>query len=375
MPTIDAGRMMNPQLHERVVAHLAPRGLAAENLRMVGAAVNDAIIVTDNKGVIVVWNQAAQRIFGYGNAEAQGRKLKDLIVPDRYRIDFEKNVTQIDGNGRDSDSSMPAEMAGLRKDGMEIVTEISMSRVKMEGRWHVIYIVRDITARKQAEEHIRERTAALEMLSAKMLSSDEMEKKKLAFGLHEGLAQTLVMIKMRVERNREALATSQALDDSSASIVSLLQSTINDVEAIATALRPSSLDDIGLLRTIGWFCRKFDRLHPAIHVLEEISAEEEDVPEPLKIVIYRIIESAFTNIVRYENTDQIALALQREDGVITLAIDDTSPDSRYAATAERNADRQMRFGEAQERTILSGGSFTIARGKAGGISLRASWAA
>ena len=157
-------------------------------------------------------------------------------------------------------------------------------------------------------------------------------------------------------------------------------------------------DDLGLLPTIDWFCREFDRLHPAIGVAQEISVQEKDVPARLKIVIYRIIESAFTNLARYENTDRIKLALRLEDGVITLAIDDTSQDSRYAATAEREtespqvlygeaqpgrrqarradrreSDLQVRFGEAQERTTLSGGSFTIARGKAGRVTLRASW--
>jgi signal transduction histidine kinase len=226
-----------------------------------------------------------------------------------------------------------------------------------------------------------------------------MDKKKLAFGLKEGLAQTLVTLKMRIAHKFAQISASNTNDESLASIISALQGAIKDVQTIATGLRPSSLDDLGLLPTIAWFCREFELLHPTIGVVEEISVREKDVPAPLKIVIYRIIESAFTNIARYENTDRIGLALQFEGGAITLAIDDTSPDSRYAATTERasasapqlsfseaqaerrrarperrNSDLQARFGEAQERTTLSGGSFTIARNKAGGVTLRASWA-
>jgi signal transduction histidine kinase len=186
------------------------------------------------------------------------------------------------------------------------------------------------------------------------------------------------MIKMRVERRLGQFAASKGRDESLASIVPLLQSAINDVQAIATGLRPSSLDDLGLLPTIGWFCREFERVHPPIAVAEEISVQENDVPAALKIVIYRITESAFTNIARYDNTDRIALALRLEDRAINLAIDDTSPDSRYTATAKRDTDSesalQSRFAEAQERTILSGGSFSITRSKSGGVALRASWA-
>jgi PAS domain S-box-containing protein len=347
--------------------------LAAESLRMISAAANEANIALDDKGIIVVWNQAAQKIFGYSVEEAQGRKLDELIVPERCRDEFKNASIQSGGDGREPGST-PVEVAGLRKDGTEIVTEYSLSTLDIDGKRHAIYIFRDITARKQAEERIRERTSALEMLSARMLTSDEMEKKKLAYGLHEGLAQTLVAIKLRVERSLKALAPADARDDTPESIVSLLQGAISDVEAIATALRPSSLDEIGLLRTIGGFCREFDRVHPAIQVRQQLSVREEDVPESLKIVIYRIIQSAFTNIVRYESTDQIALELQRKDGAVTVAIEDISQDSRYMAVAGRDTELQLRFGEEQERTTLSGGSFRIARGKTGGVALYASWA-
>ena len=70
-----------------------------------------------------------------------------------------------------------------------------------------------------------------------------------------------------------------------------------------------------------------------------------------------------------------ALCGQLADGAITLTVDDASKDSRYAAMAQKDtaSDLQLRYGEAQERTTLSGGSFTLARKKAGGIALRASW--
>lgn len=349
--------------------------LAAESLRMVSATANDAIITMDDTGTIVVWNQMAQRIFGHSAQDAQGKKLRELIVPERYRSEFGDIFDQLRSGGGESVSSPPADLAGLRKDGTEIITEYSISGVTADGKWHAIYIVRDITARKHAEEEVRERTSALEMLSAKLLRSNEMDRKKLAFGLHEGLAQTLVMIRVRIERIRKQYAQSKKGEDLLESVIPLLQSAIDDVRTIAIGLRPPILDDLGLLPTIDWFCREFDRVHPAIEVAEEISLQEQDVPAPLKIVIYRIIESAFMNIARYENTDQVELALQLQEGAITLAIDDTSRDSRYATTVEHDTDLQERFGEAQERTTLSGGRFTIARCKAGGIRLCASWAA
>ena len=357
--------------------------LAAESLRAISATVNDAIIIVDKTGTIISWNPAAQRIFGYDKQEAEGKKLRELIVPERHRIDFDNIFNLLGDDGQKSTSGNPTELAGLCKDGRYIVTEYSVSSLAIDRTWHATYIVRDITARKQAEAESRARTTALEILSAKMLSGDEIEKKKLAFGLHEGLAQTLASIKMLIELRLMQLAPGKSQrrtnDDSLASTVPLLQSAINDVQTIASGLRPTVLDELGLLPTIAWFCRKFESLNPEIRVTEEVSVQENDVPVSLKIVIYRIIESAFTDIVHFENTKQIELALRLQDDAITLAIDDTPQGSRYTTAVERDSDSdsglQAYFGEAKERTTLSDGNFTIARNKAGGVSLRAVWAA
>jgi PAS domain S-box-containing protein len=128
----------------------AAHRLADETLRVISAAANDAIIMMDNMGTVAVWNAAAQRIFGYSEQEAQGKKLSELIVPERYRTDFEQGFSPSGSADRGSVTSKPMELAGLRKDGTEIITEYSLSRLSIDGKWYVIYIVRDITERKRA---------------------------------------------------------------------------------------------------------------------------------------------------------------------------------------------------------------------------------
>lgn len=233
-------------------------------------------------------------------------------------------------------------------------------------------------ARKVIESQqrtISERTTALESLSAEMLRSDEMARKELAAGLHEGLAQTLAAVKVRIENSLDKIAASQSNDASLASMVPALQNAIKEVQAIATGLRPSSLDDLGLLSTIDWFCREFEHLHPEITIEQEISLQEVDTPAPLRIVIYRIVESIFRNIARYENTDKIELELRRSNGAITLEIESTACDSAYAAAEDRGSEFELkvRFAEAHERATLTGGAFSAARNRTGGVTMRASW--
>ncbi|MBE0625302.1 MAG: GGDEF domain-containing protein [Burkholderiales bacterium] len=129
--------------------------LAEARLRVIGAAAQDAIIMMDNRGRIAFWNEAAQRIFGYGEQEARGRMLHELIVPEAYRGDFESRLRTAGSAAQGNAVGATLELAGLRKDGTEIVTEHSISGVSINRKWHTICIVRDITERKKLEERIR----------------------------------------------------------------------------------------------------------------------------------------------------------------------------------------------------------------------------
>ncbi len=136
--------------------------LTNETLRLVSAAAQDAIIMTDNEGKIALWNDAGRRIFGYSETEARGKKLHELLLPRRYHIDFKRELDAYRSAVGGSISGKTMELAGLRKDGTQIVTECSISGVSIEGKKYVICIFRDITDRKRAEEEIRRLNDGLE---------------------------------------------------------------------------------------------------------------------------------------------------------------------------------------------------------------------
>ncbi len=231
------------------------------------------------------------------------------------------------------------------------------------------------------QKTIQERTASLELLSKRLLKIDEQKKQKIAFNLHEGLVQTLSAIKFNVEGN-ERINADETNAESMGSIVPVIQSAIQEVRSIATELRPPSLDELGLLPTINWFCREFEQENDGIDVEKEISLQEAAIPVPLKIVIYRIIESTFRSIAQHSNTSEIRLAMQRIGDKIHLRICHT-PDGQSANTAIRFDHGTNRwhkfadfhhFAEMKERASLSGGTFSATQDKAGWVMLHASWA-
>jgi hypothetical protein len=224
---------------------------------------------------------------------------------------------------------------------------------------------------------IRERNASLESLSKRLMESEEIKRKKIATDLHEGLAQTLSAIKINVESKELSEAAAAVDAQVRISLVPVLQQAIQEVRSIATELRPSSLDDLGLLPTLNWFCREFETLHPQISVQQEIDLSEVIIPARLKIEIYRIIESAFKNIAKYSNTDQIRFVLHLADDMIHLVIGDTptlQPAVAGITHFASGTEPQFRFAEVKERTSLSGGAFSSTLEQAGWVTLRSSWA-
>lgn len=240
----------------------------------------------------------------------------------------------------------------------------------------LVLIMRHATKIIESQQNtIRVRTATLEMFSGQMLKSEEMEKKKIAFNLHEGLAQTLSAIKTFVECTREKTGNAESNTESLERIVPVLRGAISQVQAIAMELRPSSLDGLGLLPTIHWFCSEFEQLHPGKRIEHKIALQEKDLPTGLKIVLYRIIESTLKNLALYADADRIQLDLRLDNRAIVLSIDDSTQDSTYAASTIQTSatDLQLQFVEARERTTLSGGTFSIGRNTAGGVRLQCSW--
>jgi signal transduction histidine kinase len=239
----------------------------------------------------------------------------------------------------------------------------------------VLIVRRANTTIELQQRTIQERTETLEVLSAQMLKSEESHKKKIAFDLHEGLAQTLAALKLNVENGRHREADDEAAR-SIDSIIPLLQEAIQEVRTIAADLRPPSLDDLGLLPTLNWLCREFETQHPGIRIERQITLQEHDFPTPLKVILYRIIASVLSDMAQNTHTGRIYLALWLDDGALTLLIDDTATAALdRTAIPLANIDPQMRAGFArmEELTTLSGGVFSASHHADGGATLRATW--
>ena len=123
-----------------------------ENYRQLIEAAQDAIICIDEKGIIFLWNESAEKIFGYSKYEIIGQPLT-TIVPEKYQTAYQEGFNLFSTSDKNTISDKPVEVSGITKAGVIIPTELSVSSYKAENeQLALIGIVRDLTERKRIEE-------------------------------------------------------------------------------------------------------------------------------------------------------------------------------------------------------------------------------
>jgi signal transduction histidine kinase len=234
----------------------------------------------------------------------------------------------------------------------------------------------DVTDRKMAEEALRESEKELRLLSGQLLTAQEQERGRIARELHDGIGQSLSAIKFRLEdalgQMGEDIAESSVI--SLNNLIPIIQSTVEEVRRITMDLRPSTLDDLGILATIGWFCREFKETYATVRIEKEIGLEEADIPESLKTVIYRVLQEALNNVAKHSGADSVTVLLTKKDDTIELTIEDNGRGfDLYEVLDIDSSKRGFGLGSMKERIELSGGSFSLESTRREGTNISASW--
>jgi len=232
------------------------------------------------------------------------------------------------------------------------------------------------------ERRVLERTAelattneALRHLSTRLLSAQEDERKRIAGELHDTIGSYLGGIKLKVEDAVEQIGeTPKAAAESLNTIVPVIQEAMDECRRIQMDLRPSMLDDLGLLPTLSWFCRRFEAIYSRIRIEPKIGIEEGEIPKPLKIIIYRVIQEAMNNITKHSQADFVCLSLRKLDDKLELALQDNGRGfDQEKAHSQKSASRGLGLSSMRERVELSRGSFAIESSEGKGTTIRASW--
>ena len=136
-----------------------------ERFRTISASAQDGIVVMDNDGRVTFWNCAAEKIFGYTEAEALGKDLHGMLAPPSYADRYTRGLAAFKHTGQGPAVGATLELTAVRKDGTQFPVELSISAVQLGGQWQAVGIARDITERKRFETQLREAREAAEAAS------------------------------------------------------------------------------------------------------------------------------------------------------------------------------------------------------------------
>jgi signal transduction histidine kinase len=227
---------------------------------------------------------------------------------------------------------------------------------------------------QSSNESLRESEKRLRDLSSRILKAQEDERQRIAEDIHDSLIAQMSVIKLSMENVLGRTKGDSIAPDSLRSVIDLTRRSIDEVRRIMTDLRPSLIDDLGILPSLNWYCREFQNRNPEIRIEQDFEAIEEDIPEALRIPVFRISQEALKNAAKHSKGDLIRFHLSCSNARLELKITDNG-EGFDLADLQGQIDPKENFGLAgmQERAVLSGGQFAIESTRGQGTTIHASW--
>jgi len=357
-------------VHRLVRARPAPAQVGGDarlnEARMMGIIRSsmEAIVTVDESQRVVIFNPAAEQVFGLSAMEAIGSPLS-RFVPERFRAAHAQHVERFGETGvSERQMGRPQRVLhGLRANGEEFPIEASISQIRDDSGKLFTVMLRDVTERQRAEEALKRSREELRELSANLQNVREAEKTRIARELHDDLGQQLTALKIDLSALERRLAEADATDIPArlAGMRNLIDATVAALRRIAADLRPVMLDDLGLVPAIEWLANDFTNRY-GIAVERDLEADATDFSNAAASALFRIVQEALTNVARHAEASLVEITLKADGPNCVLRIaDDGLGMTGDPADRQHNAWRDKSFGllGIRERARMLDGAVLI----------------
>ena len=343
-----------------------------ETLAAVIDAASDAVVSCDETGRIVLFNPAAERIFGRSALGMLGQTL-DVLMPTRFR---ERHGGDLRGfvDSEVTRRAMGAgRVKGVRVDGEEIELEASISRAVVNGRPTLTAILRDVTQRARAEAALLRYQTELSDLTQQLMHQEKETTRRLAQALHDQLGQTLTAIRLTFD----AVPKSSLEDNTSPSLHrldQLIDEAIAQVRQVLVELRPPLLDDDGLAAALENELRARDRQHAGIDLLLEVEPELARLRWPVDVEYgaFMVVREATANAVQHAQATLVRVLLS--GGPSDLVVEVIDDGGGWPLDAQIPRPGHLGVVGMRERALAIGARFTISPNPEGsGTAVRLEW--
>jgi PAS domain S-box-containing protein len=304
----------------------------------------DAIVSKTLEGVITSWNKSAERLFGYTASEAVGRHIS-LIIPVNRR-DEETIIIERIKRGEQIEHF---DTVRVRKDKTALDISLTISPVR-DASGKIIgasKIARDITQRKRIERELHEsqeryrtladaletqvqlRTQELETrnlelrdLSARLLESQDHERRHIARELHDSAGQTLTALGMQLGKiSADAKKNPAQLAKDVQDAEELVQHLTQEIRTTSYLLHPPLLDETGISSALSWYVQGLaERSSLAIDL--KVPDNFGRLPSEMELLIFRLVQESLTNIHRHSGSKTATIRIEREDSNVYVEVQD-----------------------------------------------------
>lgn len=341
-----------------------------ERFRQLAENINDVFFLTDVDGSQIFYvSPAFERVWGFSS--------------DKLYRDPSSWMELV----HDSDRERVQRAVKARKPGSIYDMEFRIRRPTGAVRWirmrgfpiqdplgrvyRVAGIAVDITARKEVADSLQRSHQRMRELALHLQSVREEERKRIAREIHDELGALLLAVKLDLDAYRKRQGTQSAYA-SMEELISRVDTAIESVRRIATDLRPSILDNVGVLAAVEWQAQEVERRTGIRCRVETDAGKEELSIDPERATaIFRIVQEALANVVRHSEATHVKIALREQAGNVEVQITDNG--KGFDAEGAREPDlRHWGLVGMAERAVSFKGKFGIRKASPRGTTVAVS---
>ncbi len=321
---------------------------------------SDVVALVNREGAFSYVSPSIARVLGYVPDELIGRSALTLI----HSLDLDSIKALFEDILREPSKIAAAEIRCKEKNGSwRWIEGVGKNLLEDPAVGAVVVNFRDITDRKVADEMLRD-------LPIRIINAQESERRRVARDLHDSVNQILSSVKFRMESVEErAQRKDKALRDVVASAKVSLEKAMNEVRRISQNLRPSELDDLGVIPAVRSMCEEFEEVTKVGVDLKFLRFPKKLSPE-IEVTMYRIIQEALSNVAKHAEATRLVIRCERDRSRLTLKIKDNGKGSgEHDLTAHPSKNSGMGLLNMKERAAYVGGTVSVHSSPKGGMEI------
>ncbi len=294
-------------------------------------------------------NDAAIEFYGYSKKEFLEMNIKDLR-PEEEIINLSDISTYKAGINN----------TGIwrhrKKDGTIVKVNIITHDIINEGKHAKLVLANDITEKILAEEKLKKSHEDLRQLATHLQDIREDERTRIAREIHDELGQQLTGLKMDISWLSKKISNgSVEINQKMTEALKLIDDTVKTVRRIATQLRPSILDDLGLISAMEWQSEEFEkRFKIKTSFISDTAVVQ--VESEIATGLFRIFQESLTNVLRHSRATEVKATLSIKEGKLNLSIADNGIGFN---AVENESKKTLGLLGMKERTLIMGGTYEI----------------